>query len=189
MKKKETHQMKKVMVNHTKKHVPSDIQKKCCYWQNSSEGCRWGTSCMYLHRKHLTISSERLTEAENPQNICEPENVQLSCEECDYKTESKVSLKKHIEHSHCRKYSYDQCKCSFKVKSNLLNHINKHHKVDCYQCNNSPGTSFCIACKKGCCRKCKEINHKKETMEKVVKLGFVVKNFGPKEYICNDCLK
>ena len=130
-----------------------------------------------------------MTEADNSQKIWEPENVQFSYKECNFETENKVSFKRHIKLSHCRKYSCDQCNCSFKVKSNLLNHINKDHKVHCYQCNNSPRTSFCIGCRKDCCVKCKEIHRKKETMEQVINLGFVAKSFSAIEYICNDCLK
>ena len=53
----------------------------------------------------------------------------LSCDECDYKTNFRTNLKHHInaKHKNIKEFQCSHCQNSYAQKKSLVDHINKAH--------------------------------------------------------------
>ena len=156
---------------------------------NSCDQCKYETKWKGQLKRHIrsTHGNELELNAHNATNVESIHgSVTYSCDQCEYKAKYKGQLNRHIRSIHRNEHELNAHNATKGITSSdhcclCPAHIKNYH--------NSPGTSFCIGCKQGCCRKCKQIHYKNETMKKVINLGFVVKSFSENEHICNDCLK
>ncbi len=76
------------------------------------------TGCGKIYRSKKSLSFHKLSHG----------NANLKCDfiECNYKTYNKNYLRKHQKtHSGEKRFNFDECKASFKFKSNLIEHKNK----------------------------------------------------------------
>ena len=128
--------------------VVDDIPLELCIEENEQTTHDPMTSKYNLKEKPIKSNKEYLQKLEQrKRKVSFGENVKYPCNQCDFQTQRKSNLTRHIQNKHEDvnvKYNCDQCDYQASLKQHLTRHIqNKHNGVK-YLCDHCDYQAGCV---------------------------------------------